>query len=217
MLATSRARLGLQAEREFRVEPLPIPDPESLPPLAELSTFDAIELFTSRAQALRPDFCADRTRTPPAVAEIVCRLDGLPLAIELAAARVKLLSPEALLDRLDRRLSTLTGGARDLPARQRTLRDTIAWSHDLLAQPEKILFRRLSVFVGGWTLEAAEAVGAVDARRDGRRVSGAGDASSIRVWSTNGRRRTRSPTNLDTGCWKPSASSPASNWRRAAR
>jgi predicted ATPase len=97
------------------------------------------------------------------VAEIVCRLDGLPLAIELAAVRVKLLSPEALLDRLDRRLSTLVGGARDLPARQRTLRDTIAWSHDLLAQPEKILFRRLSVFVGGWTLEAAEVVAAFGA------------------------------------------------------
>jgi predicted ATPase len=162
VLATSRARLGLQAEREYRVEPLPIPDQESLPPLAVLSTFDAVELFTSRAQALRPDFSLTNENAST-VAEIVCRLDGLPLAIELAAARVKLLSPEALLDRLDRRLSTLTGGARDLPARQRTLRDTIAWSHDLLDAPEKILFRRLSVFVGGWTLEAAEAVAAVDA------------------------------------------------------
>jgi predicted ATPase/class 3 adenylate cyclase len=162
VLATSRARLGLQAEREYRVDPLPIPDQELLPPLAELSSFDAIELFTSRAQALRPGFTLT-DENAPAVAEIVCRLDGLPLAIELAAARVKLLSPEALLDRLDRRLSTLTGGARDLPARQRTLRDTIAWSHDLLAAPEKTLFRRLSVFVGGWTLEAAEAVAAVEA------------------------------------------------------
>src|SRR5215211_1823569 len=162
VLATSRARLGLQAEREYRVEPLPIPDQGSLPPLVELSSFDAIELFTSRAQALRPGF-ALTDENAPTVAEIVCRLDGLPLAIELAAARVKLLSPDALLDRLDRRLSTLTGGARDLPARQRTLRDTIAWSHDLLPPPEKTLFRRLSVFVGGWTLEAAEAIAALDA------------------------------------------------------
>jgi predicted ATPase/class 3 adenylate cyclase len=162
VIVTSRARLGLQAEREYRVEPLPIPDQESLPPLAELSTFDAIELFTSRAQALRPDFRLT-SENAPVVAEIVCQLDGLPLAIELAAARVKLLSPAALRDRLSRRLSTLTGGARDLPARQQTLRDTIAWSHDLLAQPEKTLFRRLSVFVGGWTLEAAEAVSTVDA------------------------------------------------------
>jgi predicted ATPase/class 3 adenylate cyclase len=161
VLATSRSRLDLQAEREYRVEPLPIPDPESLPPLAELSRFDAIELFTLRAQALRPDFWLTNENAAT-VAEIVCRLDGLPLAIELAAARVKLLSPEALLERLDRRLSTLTGGARDLPARQRTLRDTIAWSHDLLPPPEKTLFGRLSVFVGGWTLEAAEAMAAMD-------------------------------------------------------
>ncbi len=157
VLATSRARLGLQAEREYRVEPLPIPNQDALPPLAELSCFDAIELFTSRAQALRPGFMLT-SENATAVAEIVCQLDGLPLAIELAAARVKLLSPEALLERLDRRLSTLTGGARDLPARQRTLRNTIAWSHDLLAAPEKMLFRRLSVFVGGWTLEGVEAV-----------------------------------------------------------
>jgi predicted ATPase len=160
-LVTSRARLGLQAEHEYRVEPLPIPDQERLPPLAELSTFDAIALFTSRAQALRPGFTLTEENAP-VVAEIVCQLDGLPLAIELAAARVKLLSPAALRDRLRRRLSTLTGGARDLPARQQTLRATIAWSHDLLAPPEKLLFRRLSVFVGGWPLEGAEAVAAVD-------------------------------------------------------
>src|SRR5215212_1192477 len=184
VLATSRARLGLLAEREYRVEPMPIPDQESLPPLAELSTFDAIELFTSRAQALRSDFSLtnENART---VAEIVCRLDGLPLAIELAAARVKLLTPEALLDRLDRRLSTLTGGARDLPARQRTLRDTIAWSHDLLPPPEKSLFRRLSVFVGGWTIEAAEAVAAVDAGETVDAVQGLGsliDQSLVEEW-----------------------------------
>jgi predicted ATPase/class 3 adenylate cyclase len=187
ILVTSRARLGLQAEREYRVEPLPIPDQESLPPLPELSSFDAIELFTSRAQALRPGFMLTN-QNASTVAEIVCRLDGLPLAIELAAARVKLLSPEALLDRLDRRLSTLTGGARDLPARQRTLRDTIAWSHDLLAPPEKSLFRRLSVFVGGWTLEAAEAVGAVDAGESVDAFQGLAslvDQSLVDEWPTS--------------------------------
>ena len=162
VLVTSRARLGLQAEHEYRVEPLPIPDQQALPPVAELATYDAIALFTARAQALRPGFTLT-AENAPVVAEIVCQLDGLPLAIELAAARVKLLSPAALRDRLRRRLSTLTGGARDLPARQQTLRATIAWSHDLLAPPEQLLFRRLSVFVGGWTLEAAEAVGAVEA------------------------------------------------------
>jgi predicted ATPase/class 3 adenylate cyclase len=165
VLATSRARLGLQAEHEYRVEPLPIPDREALPPLEELSGYDAVELFTTRAQALRPGFRLTKENAP-AVAEIVCQLDGLPLAIELAAARVKLLSPQALVDRLDQRLATLTGGARDLPARQRTLRDTIDWSYDLLAPSEQFLFRRLSMFVGGWTIEAAEAMAAIGADGD---------------------------------------------------
>src|SRR5215207_7365090 len=162
VMVTSRARLELQAEYEYRVDPLPIPDQESLPPLEDLKQYDAIALFVARAQALRPVFTLT-AQNATAVAEIVCRLDGLPLAIELAAARIKLLSPEALLPRLERRLSTLTGGARDLPARQRTLRDTIAWSHDLLHPGEQVLFRRLSVFVGGWTLEGAEAICAVAA------------------------------------------------------
>jgi predicted ATPase/class 3 adenylate cyclase len=159
VLATSRARLGLQAEHEYQVETLPVPDPAVLPPLDDLMEYDAVALFISRAQVLRPRFALTAANAK-AVAAIVCRLDGLPLAIELAAARVKLLSPEALLVRLDRRL-TLTGGARDLPVRQRTLRDTIAWSHDLLGPRERVLFRRLSVFVGGWTLEGAEAISAV--------------------------------------------------------
>jgi predicted ATPase/class 3 adenylate cyclase len=162
VLATSRARLGVQAEREYRVETLPIPDPRALPPLEQLSQYDAVELFVTRAQALRPGFALTQSNAQ-AVGEIVCKLDGLPLAIELAAARIKLLSPEALRDRLDRRLPTLTGGARDLPARQRTLRDTITWSHDLLAPGDQILFRRLSVFAGGWTLQGAEFVSAVEA------------------------------------------------------
>jgi len=187
VLATSRARLGLQAEHEYRVEPLPIPDPETLPPLAELARYDAIELFTMRARALRPGF-AVTAENAAAVAEIVCRVDGLPLAIELAAARVKLLSPAALRDRLDRRLPTLTGGARDLPARQQTLRNTIAWSHDLLDAPEKILFRRLSVFVGGWSLEGAEALAAVDAgvAVDGlQALAGLVDQSLVDEWPTS--------------------------------
>lgn len=160
VLATSRARLGLQAEHEYRVETLPVPDLAALPPLEELAHYDAIALFVSRAKALRSEF-ALTAENAAAVAAICARVDGLPLAIELAAARVKLLSPQALLVRLDDRLETLTGGARDLPARQRTVRDTIAWSHSLLTPDEATLFRRLTVFVGGWTLDGAEAVGAV--------------------------------------------------------
>src|SRR5262249_25108244 len=115
------------------------------------------ELFIQRAVSARPDF-AVTNENAPAVAEICHRLDGLPLAIELAAARTRLFSPEALLSLLGNRLKVLTGGARDLPARQQTLRSAIAWSHDLLTEPEQTLFRRLSVFVGGFSLEAAEAV-----------------------------------------------------------
>ena len=161
MLVTSRARLGVQAEHEYQVETLPVPDPGVSLPLDELMAYDAVALFISRAQALRSDFALTAANAK-AIAAIVGQLDGLPLAIELAAARVKLLTPEALLARLKSRL-TLTGGARDLPARQRTLRDTIAWSHDLLTPGERVLFRRLSVFVGGWTLEGAEAIGTVAA------------------------------------------------------
>src|SRR5918995_1775849 len=128
VLATSRARLGLQGEHEYQVETLPVPDSGVAHPLDKLMAYDAVALFVSRAQALRPDFALTAANAK-AIAAIVGQLDGLPLAIELAAARVKLLTPEALLARLRSRL-TLTGGARDLPARQRTLRDTIAWSHD---------------------------------------------------------------------------------------
>ena len=156
-LVTSRAALRLRGEKEFPVPPLALPEPGRLPPAEGLSEYAAVALFLERARDVRPDFAlADGTAA--AVAEICRRLDGLPLAIELAAARIRLLSPETMLARLERRLPLLTGGARDLPARQQTLRGAIAWSYDLLDEPEQRLFRRLAIFVGGCTLEAAEAV-----------------------------------------------------------
>jgi predicted ATPase/transcriptional regulator with XRE-family HTH domain len=155
ILATSRTRLALTAEREVVVEPLAVPDPARPLSLDSLEALDAVRLFIARARTLRPDFALTADNAA-AVADICSRLDGLPLAIELAAARVKVLPPTALLARLDRRLPLLSGGARDLPARQRTLRDAIAWSYDLLTPGEQALFRRLGVFAGGWTLGAAE-------------------------------------------------------------
>ena len=141
-ILSSRAPLRVSGEREY--------------PVPELADNDAVALFSERAQAIKPDFSLNGDG--PAVAEICRRLDGLPLAIELAAARAKVLSPTALLERLDQRLPVLTGGGRDAPDRQRTLRDTIAWSYELLDETEQRLFSRLAVFVGGFTLEAAEQV-----------------------------------------------------------
>ena len=156
-LATSRIPLGVYGEHEYAVPPLSVPDPKRLPGLEALSQYEAIRLFVERARAARVDF-ALTDENAFAVAEICARLDGLPLAIELAAARVKLLSPRAMLGRLGRRLKLLTGGARNLPERQRTLRGAIEWSHTLLDEGEKTLFARLAVFSGGRTLEAVEAV-----------------------------------------------------------
>ncbi len=157
ILVTSREALHVQAEHEFPVPPLELPDPKRLPDLAVLSHNAAIALFLQRAQAVKPDFQLTNANAR-AIVEICVRLDGLPLAIELAAARMKLLPPQALLARLDQRLAVLTGVSRDLPARQQTLRNTIAWSYNLLDVAEQRLFRRLSVFVGGCTLQAVEAV-----------------------------------------------------------
>ena len=165
VLATSRAPLRLRGERELPVPPLPLPRRKPPPSPAQLSHYDAVRLFVERARAVRPDFGVTEENAP-AVAEICRRLDGLPLAIELAAARVRLLPPQAMLARLDRALPLLTGGPRDLPDRQRTLRATIDWSHDLLSPDEQALFRRLAVFAGGWTLEAAEAVADPDGGLD---------------------------------------------------
>jgi predicted ATPase/class 3 adenylate cyclase len=157
VLATSREALHVRAEREFPVPALALPDLKHLPDLATLSQYEAVTLFIERAQAVKPDFQVT-SATAPAVAEICARLDGLPLAIELAATRIKLFPPQALLARLGQRLQLLTSSARDAPARQQTLRKTIQWSYDLLAAQEQHLFRRLSVFSGGCTLQAIEAV-----------------------------------------------------------
>jgi len=157
LLVTSRAPLRVQGEHEYLVPTLLLPDHSQRTNAAALGTNEAVVLFVDRARAVRPDFELTDA-IAPIIAEICARLDGLPLAIELAAARIKVLPPAALLSRLERRLPLLTGGRRDAPERQRTLRDTIAWSYDLLAPEECELFLRLGVFVGGWTIEAAEAV-----------------------------------------------------------
>jgi predicted ATPase/class 3 adenylate cyclase len=160
ILVTSRAVLRVRAEREFAVPTLRLPDSAQMPDLEALMQYEAIVLFLQRTQAVAPEFRLTDMNAP-VVVEIVRRLDGLPLAIELAAARMKLLSPEALLARLNQPLQVLTSGARDVAARQHTLRNTIAWSYNLLDAQEQELFRRLSDFVGGCTLEAIEVVNGV--------------------------------------------------------
>ena len=155
ILVTSRAVLHIRAEHEFPVPPLALPDLAQLPKSEMLSQYAAVALFLQCAKTARPDFQLTPANSR-VIAEICVRLDGLPLAIELAAARIKLLPPQALLTRLEHRLQVLTSGARDAPVRQQTLRNTLVWSYDLLDSREQRLFRRLSVFVRGYTLEAVE-------------------------------------------------------------
>jgi len=157
VLATSRSPLHVYGEQEFPVPPLGLPDPQHLPDLEALSQFASVALFVERAMAVRPGFAVDPANAP-AIAEICVRLDGLPLAIELAAARVRVLTPQAILSRLGDQLSLLAGGASNLPARQQTLRGAIGWSHDLLEEGERIAFARLAVFAGGADLAAVEGV-----------------------------------------------------------
>ena len=157
VIVTSRVVLHVRGEQEFPVPPLAVPEPTHLPDLVALSRHEAVALFILRAQAVRPEFRLSTTNAP-AIAEICARLDGLPLAIELAAARIKLFPPQALLARLGQRLAGLTSGPRDASARQQTLGNTLDWSYDLLTTQEQQLFRRLSVFVSGCTLEAVEAI-----------------------------------------------------------
>ncbi len=156
-LVTSRAPLRVRGEQEFAVPPLDTPDLTRLPPLEDLAGYSAVALFVRRAQAVRSSFALTQALAPT-IAAITVRLDGLPLAIELAAARIKLLTPHALLTRLEASMSLLSVGSIDRPERQRTMRQAIAWSYELLDEPERRLFRRLAVFDGGWTLEAMEAV-----------------------------------------------------------
>ncbi|HYI14602.1 MAG TPA: hypothetical protein VEX37_04385, partial [Thermomicrobiales bacterium] len=162
LLVTSRAALRLSGEQEFPVAPLALPDIKHVPPIAELLLNPAVSLFVDRATRISPDFMLTDDNAV-VVATICARLDGLPLAIELAAARLKVLTPTSLLDRLGRgpagaRLRLLSGGARDLPERQRTMHDTIAWSYNLLDASEQLMLRCLAVFPGGCTLDAAAAV-----------------------------------------------------------
>ncbi|HZS86351.1 MAG TPA: tetratricopeptide repeat protein [Chloroflexota bacterium] len=164
VLVTSRAALHVRGEQRFQVPPLATPRPRRAAAHQELAGYAAVQLFVARARAVQPDFRLDATNIE-AVAEICARLDGLPLAIELAAARVPLLPPRALLARLEQtsaRLRVLTGGARDLPARQQALRATIAWSYELLTAEEQALLRRLAVFAAGCSLDAAETVCGAD-------------------------------------------------------
>ncbi len=155
-LVTSRIALQLRGEHEYLVSPLRTPR-DVRQALAEMLEYEAVALFRQQASSVQPDFDLTEANSA-AVVEICQRLDGLPLAIEIAAARIKMLTPEALLKRLDQRLKLLVGGARDLPDRQQTLRRTIDWSYELLKTQEQILFARLGIFSGGFTLEAAEGV-----------------------------------------------------------
>jgi non-specific serine/threonine protein kinase len=157
LMTTSREALGIGGETTYQVTPLDRPEIGRLPPVAALSQYEAVRLFIERAAAVQPGFAVTNANAP-AVAQICHRLDGLPLALELAAARVRSLSPEEIAARLDDRFRLLTGGSRTALPRHQTLRAAIDWSHDLLTEGERVLLRRLSVFAGGWTLDAAERV-----------------------------------------------------------
>jgi predicted ATPase/DNA-binding NarL/FixJ family response regulator len=178
ILVTSRAPLHLRGEQRFPVFPLALPAGSDLLDLDTLARVPSVALFVRRAQAVRPDFRLTELNAA-AVAELCMRLDGLPLAIELAAARSTVLSPSAILARLSQRLQLLAGGARDLPARHQALRDAIAWSYDLLDAEEQRLFRRLAVFAGGWMVEVAAAVDGEEATGNGERATGESGALSV--------------------------------------
>jgi len=159
VLATSREALGVGGEVTWQVPPLALPARDEPCAVESLGSYDAVRLFIDRAVKARPNFAVTNA-TAPVVAEICAHLDGIPLAIELAAARIRVLSPQQILDGLEDRFRLLTGGGRSVLRRQQTLEASVAWSHDLLTPDERVLFRRLAVFAGGFTLDAAETVGA---------------------------------------------------------
>ena len=165
ILASSREALGVKGEVSYPVPSLSLPDIKHLPSIEQFSQYEAVRLFIDRASLVSPHFAVDRENAQ-AIAQICYRLDGIPLAIELAAARIRIMSVEQISKRLDDRFRLLTGGARTALPRQQTLRALIDWSYDLLSEHERLLLRRLSVFAGGWTLEAAEDVCAGDGVED---------------------------------------------------
>ena len=184
-LVTSRALLRVSGEHVVAVSPLGLPDTAASGSCARLGEYDAIRLFVERARAVRPSFTVT-DESASTVVEICRRLDGLPLAIELAAARVTVLPPHALLDRLSRRLSVLTEGGHDVPERLRTMRAGIAWSYELLSPPEQALFRRLAVFAGGFTLAAAEFVWSQGPQRTLEAVTALVDQSLLQQTTSEG-------------------------------
>jgi predicted ATPase/transcriptional regulator with XRE-family HTH domain len=193
VLATSREVLGVAGEMAWRVPPLASPDPQRPVPVEHLLQYEAVQLFVERARTVQPTFTVTE-RNAAAVAQVCHRLDGIPLAIELAAARVKVLTVEQIAARLDDRFRLLTGGSRIALPRQQTLQAAIDWSYDLLSEPERRLWRRLSVFAGGWTLEAAEAVCAgagLDAAEVLDRLTSLVDKSLVTVDAMAGEARYR--------------------------
>ncbi len=197
VLVTSREPLRVRGEREVQVNPLPVPEFKQLDLPEQLRANASVMLFIQRASDLRPDFSLNEANAQQ-IAEICRQLDGLPLAIELAAARIRLLSPAALMERLGKRLGLLTEGARDAPNRQQTLRGTIAWSYDLLSPVEQACFRRMSVFVNGFMFEGAVAIANTSGCDPLDIVTSLVEKSLIR---TSDRKATP-----DSGCWDPFAS-----------
>ena len=205
VLTTSREPLGVPGEITWRVPSMRCPSPTTALDVPTLSQYDAVVLFVERAHRARPSFAVTDANAP-AVAQICHRLDGIPLAIELAAARCRQLSAERIAAELDDRFRLLTGGARTVMARQQTLAASVDWSHDRLDDAEQIAFRRLGVFAGPFPLEAAEAVVAAPGDIDPAEVFDLSAGSSTRASSSPTKAGAASPA---TGCWRRSAPTPS--------